>query len=138
VEARAFVVDTNVVVAGLLTRDIHSPTVRLVDGMVAASFPFLLSPALLAEYREVLLRPKIRSRHGLEEKEIDSLLTEIVANAIVRKPDPSPAATEESDDQHLWDLLGTEDGTVLVTGDQQLLDRPVAGASVVSPAGFFT
>ena len=68
--ARVVVVDTNVVVAGLLTGDDSAPTARVLNGMVAASFLFLLSSALLAEYREVLLRPKIQSRHGLSEDEM--------------------------------------------------------------------
>ena len=134
--ARANVVDTNVLVAGLLTRDVASPTARVVDGMVAASFPFLLSTALLSEYREVLLRPRIRTRHGLDAEEIDALLTELVANAIIREPDPSNEKAPSLQDQHLWDLLGTEPGTVLITGDQSLLDSPPRGTSVVSPASF--
>ena len=135
-DARAFVVDTNVVVAGLLTRDPHSPTARVLDGMIEASFPFLISAALLAEYREVLLRPKIGSRHGLDTDEIDSLLTEIVANAIVREPTPSPDEAPTTQDQHLWNLLASEPGTVLITGDQELLNQPPKGTSVISPAGF--
>lgn len=135
-KARAFIVDTNVVVAGLLTRTPSFPTARVLDGMIEASFPFLLSTALLAEYREVLLRPKIRSRHSLDEDDIDSLLTEIVANAIVREPEPSPQKAPSRQDQHLWDLLGMEDGSVLVTGDQRLLKNPPKGASVISPASF--
>ncbi len=133
---RAFIVDTNVVVAGLLTRDVLSPTARVLDGMVDASFPFLVSPALLSEYREVLLRPKIRARHGLDPDEIDSLLTEIVANAIVREPEPSGQKAPSRQDQHLWDLLETERGTVLITGDQRLLATPPEGASVISPSSF--
>jgi len=136
VQARTFVVDTKVVVAGLLTRDALSPTARVLDGMVDASFLFLLSTTLLAEYREVLLRPRIRSRHGLDADEIDSLLTEVVANAIIREPDPSDEEAPSSQDQHLWDLLGTERGTVLITGDQSLLDNPPGGASVISPGRF--
>jgi putative PIN family toxin of toxin-antitoxin system len=104
--------------------------------MVEASFPFLLSTALLAEFREVLLRPKIRSRHGLDANAIDSLLTKITANAIVREPDPSAHKAPTSQDQHLWDLLATEHGTALITGDQDLLTSPPRGASVISPSSF--
>ena len=135
-EARALVVDTNVVVAGLLTGDPDSPTARVLNGMLEAQFAYLVSPALLSEYREVLLRSRIRSRHGLEEGEIDSLLTEIVANAIVRETEPSPEKAPTRQDQHLWDLLATEHGTILITGDQELLRRPPEGASVTSPASF--
>jgi len=136
VEARALVVDTNVVVAGLLTGDPSSPTAEVLTGMIEVSFPYLLSPALLSEYREVLLQPRIRSRHGLTDEEIDSLLTEIVANAIVREPDLSPDQAPASQDQHLWDLLASEHGAVLITGDKELLEQPPEKASVVSPAVF--
>ena len=104
--------------------------------MVDASFPFLVSPALLSEYREVLLRPKIRARQGLDPDEIDSLLTEIVANAIVREPEQAGQKAPSRQDQHLWDLLETERGTVMITGDQRLLETPPEGASVISPSSF--
>ena len=133
---RAYIVDTNVVVAGLLTRDASSPTARVLDGMIEGRFPFLLSTALLAEYHAVLLRPKIRVRHGLDADEVEALLTEITANAIVREPEPAAQVAPSSDDQHLWDLLGTEPGTMLITGDQDLLNSPPRGASVISPSDF--
>ena len=85
------VIDTNIVVAGLLTADAGSPTSRILDGMRQGALPFLLSTALLAEYREVLLRAKIRKAHGLSEREIDLLLTEIATHAIVREPMRRPA-----------------------------------------------
>ena len=44
----AAVIDTNVVVAGLLTENTRSPTARILDGMCKGAFPFLLSTALLA------------------------------------------------------------------------------------------
>lgn len=43
----AAVIDTNVVVAGLLTKDSDSPTEKILDGMLLAAFPFLLSTALI-------------------------------------------------------------------------------------------
>ncbi|MCZ8321797.1 MAG: PIN domain-containing protein, partial [Novosphingobium sp.] len=82
----AFVVDTNVLVAGLLARDAASPVARVLDGMLAAAFPFAMSEALLAEYRAVLARPPIRARHGLDDEGIDLLLTELVRHAIVLEP----------------------------------------------------
>ena len=43
------VVDTNVVVAALLTADAAAPPARILDGMLGGRFLYLLSPALLAE-----------------------------------------------------------------------------------------
>lgn len=133
---RAAVVDTNVLVAGLLTSDASSPTARVLDGMLESRFVYLLSTALVSEYRRVLLRPEMRRRHGLEAREIDALLTEIVANAAVREPDRSASDAPEPGDQHLWDLLFTEAEAVLVTGDGKLIRNPPTGADVLSPAEF--
>ncbi len=134
--SRLFVIDTNVLVAGLLTGDLASPTVSVLDAMLGGSLPYLLSPALLKEYRTVLLRPKLRSAHGLTEAQIDTFLTEIVANAIWREPPPDAVhAPPDPSDIHLWALLASEASSVLVTGDRLLLENPRAGSSVVQPAG---
>jgi hypothetical protein len=42
--------------------------------MLAGRFRFLISVELLADYGEVLLRPKIRGRHRLPKAEGDVLL----------------------------------------------------------------
>jgi len=49
-----FVVDTNVVVAGLLTGTSRSPVALDLDAMLSVALVLLLSPALLDEYRSVL------------------------------------------------------------------------------------
>ena len=128
------VVDTNVVVAGLLTRDLASPVARVLDGMLTGRFSYLLSPALLREYRQVLLRPAIASRHRLTAVEVDAVLTELVANARWREP-ASELQAPDPGDNHLWALLA-ERGVVLVTGDRLLLESPPAPASVLSARSF--
>ena len=86
----AVIVDTNVVVAGLLTRMDASPALaksaRILDGMLAAAFPFVESEALPAEYRTVLVRPGLRKLHGLTVAEVETLLTDIAQHAIVLAP----------------------------------------------------
>ena len=69
--SRLWVVDTNVLVAAVLTAQVDSPTARTLGAMLDGSLMFLLSPALLAEYRAVLLRPRLVQRHGLAEVEVD-------------------------------------------------------------------
>ena len=128
-------IDTNVVVAGILRRDPDSPVCRIVDGMLRSDFPFVLSPDLIDEYRRVLLRPKIRALHKLSEKQVDVLLTEIVANAIVREPPDAPDAPDRSDN-HLWQLLHLQLRVVLITGDRRLIENPPQSAAVLSPRAF--
>jgi hypothetical protein len=69
----------------------------------------LLSTALLAEYREVLMRPRIRKLHGLAERGIDLLLTEMARHAIVREPAPASGASDPKDN-HLWALVEYKSG----------------------------
>ena len=131
----AAVIDTNVVVAGLLTNDADSPTTEILDEMCRGAFPFLLSTSLLSEYREVLLRKKIRSLHGLSEREIDSLLTVLAANAIVREPEHR-AGAPDANDQHVWSMVQSQPGCVLVTGDHALIQLPPRQSPVLSPRQF--
>jgi len=132
---KALVVDTNVLVSGLLTVDPSAPTAWFLDRMLAASLPmpFLLSEDLLDEYLEVLRRPRLRSLHGLSDEEIDTLLEEIVLNGILREPVPSASRAPDSGNQHLFDLLAAQPGAVLVTGDRMLLDHSPLRASILSP-----
>lgn len=129
------VIDTNVVVSGLITNDVAAPTAKILDGMLTGRIAFALSDALLAEYREILIRPKLRARHGLSSAEIDTLLVAVARNAIVLDPQSGPPAPEPGD-QHLWDLLASHADLSLVTGDDLLLRAASAPAPVVSPAQF--
>ena len=103
--------------------------------MLAAAFPFALSEALLAEYRAVLLRPRLKKLHGLSVADIESLLTDLAQHAIVLTPGAAPAAPDPGD-QFLWDLLAAKEALVLVTGDKLLLREPAMRGRVVSPADF--
>ena len=128
-----FVVDTNVVVAGLVTGSGCSPVALVLDAMLSGTLVFLLSSALLDEYRSVLSRPKLVKLHGLTETQIDQLLVELTANAIWREPKSGTPAPDRGDD-HLWALLSAYPGSILVTGDQLLLENPPIRNSVISPA----
>ncbi len=116
---RLFVVDTNVVVAGLLTVDPAAPTARILDAMLSGGLRYLLSEALLAEYRQVLLRPKIAAAHGLAEQEVDEILLRLAANGAVRAP--AEVLGGPRGDQHLFALLESDPGALLVSGDAAVL-----------------
>ena len=121
---RFFIIDTNVVVAGLLTSSQpDSPVARILDSMLGASFSFVLSEALLAEYRAVLVRPHLVKVHGLSADELDTILLELARHAIVLTPAQSDATPKAPGpgDQFLWDLLSSRNDLFLVTGDKLLL-----------------
>lgn len=137
--AELIVVDTNVVVAGLITQDPGSPTVRTLDAMLSGSLMFLMSPELLAEYRGVLLRPRLMNLHGLPEADVDEVLSAITVNALWREPQPNEGGYRAPDegDAHLWALLACEPKAVLVTGDRLLLRKPYPGRVLLQPAEFW-
>ena len=129
---QALIIDTNVVIAGLLSSRKNSPVARILDAMLVGRLLFLLSPSLLAEYRTVLLRPKLTKLHGLDTDEIDELLATLTANAAWREPAVPRMAPDPGDD-HLWALLMSQPRGILVTGDRLLLDKPPEHHRVLSP-----
>ena len=130
-----YIVDTNVVVSGVLGKDLDSPPARIVDAMLDGGFLYSLSPELLHEYADVLRRSRIARLHGWTHEQLDRFLTDLVANSVWREP----AATEpapDSGDNHLWALLGAHRQACLVTGDQLLVSNPRPHSLVVTPRRF--
>ena len=130
------VVDTNVVVSGLISSDKTSPTVFVLDAMIGGNLVYLLSQELLKEYSTVLRRPNLLRLHGLSSEDINRLLTHLVANAMWRESAVRVSQAPDSTDGHLWALLATFRGAVLVTGDQILIREPPSPGSVISPRHF--
>lgn len=129
------VIDTNVIVSGLIGAGGRSPTTVILDAMLSGHFTYLLSLELLAEYREVLLRPAIRRRHGLTDAEVEVVLTELALNGTLHDPAPSVAVLPDAGDRHLWALLETA-AAILVTGDEALRRRAPEPARTLSPRQF--
>ena len=129
---RICVVDTNVVVSGVIGADSGSPPVRILNAMLDGSLVYLMSPELLDEYVKVLGRPALVRVHGLTPDQLGGLLAELVANSVWREPEATAEAPDPGDN-HLWALLAAEPRAELVTGDRLLLSNPPSGVSVVSP-----
>ena len=71
------VIDTNIIVAGLITADEYSPTARILNAMLKGEIFYLMSADLLAEYAEVIRHPSLVHLHRLTDLDINILLTEI-------------------------------------------------------------
>lgn len=130
------IVDTNVVVSGLISTAKDSPTVFVLDAMLGGGLVYLLSQELLNEYSTVLRRANLMRLHGLSNQDIDRLLTHLVANAMWREPAVRGNNAPDSADRHLWALLATFPRAVLITGDQLLLKEPPSPGSAISPRRF--
>ena len=136
--APAAVIDTNVIISGLITADSGSPAAMILDAMLGGRFTYLLSLDLLAEHRTVLLRPSIRQRHGLADGGVETILTELAMNGTVHEPVSSSEELDDAADRHLWALLDDVPAAVLVTGDDMLRRRAPDPARVMTPRQFLT
>lgn len=126
------IVDTNVIVSGLIGADSSRPPAKILDAMLNGRLLYLMSSDMLSEYSSVLRRPPLIRIHGLTDEELDRLLTELVANAMWRESTIEDRAPDRGDD-HLWAMLASYPEALLVTGDRLLIDNPPGYASVISP-----
>lgn len=128
-------VDTNVVVSGLVSRAEGAPPQRILDAMLTAEFGFALSVELLAEYRGVLLRPGIVSLHGLIDAEVDEILQRLALEAVEVAPKPSAVPDGvEAGDEHVARLVLALPAAVLITGDRALAAAMAGSCEVRTPA----
>ena len=126
------VIDTNVIVASLKTRHHDSATVRVMDAVYSGQVTPIVNDEILAEYREVLKRPRLKLDPAKCEYIIALIddLAERVAPASSEMPMP------DEDDRVFFEValagLGVAD-TRLVTGN--IKHYPPINF-VVSPAEF--
>jgi putative PIN family toxin of toxin-antitoxin system len=131
-----WIVDTNVIVAGLITADGDSPPACILDAMLKGELRFILCVELLGEYRSVLPRPRIRTRHGLNAAEIDEILHALATTAIVVDISDRDEVARDPGDNHLWRLLAACPDAGLITGDALLIASPPPGRNIVAPREF--
>lgn len=82
------VLDTNVIVSALITKNENSPVVEILKRAYAGNFKVLVNDAILAEYRGVLERPKF----GLNQKQIEEAVTSL-ANIAIHVDTPASSIT---------------------------------------------
>jgi predicted nucleic acid-binding protein len=72
------VVDTNVLVAGACRHE-SSLAYRVLLGVLEERFPLILTPPIVLEYLDVLARPAVRALTGLNRRQSEALVTDLVA-----------------------------------------------------------
>ena len=125
---RRWVIDTNVVVSGLLNP--HGPSARVLDAVLDGRVKLVFDARILAECRDVLQRPRLK----LAPDKITACLNGLQSQMIVT-PSPLAAAGPDADDIIFVEAaLATSDRTI-VTGN--LADYPpeiLHGVRVLTPA----
>ncbi len=127
------VLDTNVYVAGLLSRDGSPATIlgALADG----AFDAVVCPQLLAELTGVLGRPKIADR--VSPDLADSFMAWLgrVAYLVEDPAEVGPVSPDPGDD-YLIALARSSGASFIVSGDAHLLGLSLRDPAAVSPATF--
>ena len=127
------ILDTNVLVSALITP--HGASARLLVELRAGAFELIVSPMLLAELQEVLLRD--RFRRYVSPAEVDAYVELVRSLAVVHDdPECSEAPlSADPDDDFLVALAREARVAALVSGDGHLLAlRPSVPA--MTPAEF--
>lgn len=126
------VIDTNVIVASLKTRHHDSATVRVMDAVYSGQVTPIVNDEILAEYREVLKRPRLK----LDPAKCEYIIALIDDLAERIAPASSEMPMPDEDDRVFFEValagLGVAD-TRLVTGN--IKHYPPINF-VVSPAEF--
>jgi predicted nucleic acid-binding protein len=128
--SRAVVLDTNVLVSAALKPE--SDLARIVDIVLLRQAPLHVCPAIVAEYREVLNRPKFRPK-GFPPGWFPRFL-----QVAFHEPEPSPWPLPGPDPDDLVFLaLGKAVGASVVTGNLAHFPENIrAGVTVLSPAAY--
>jgi putative PIN family toxin of toxin-antitoxin system len=115
------VLDTNVLVSGLISD--HSPPRQLVDAWLDGRYILVTSLYQVQELNHVLAYPRIASRLGLEEAELDLILAALLSQAeVVTGALQLPGVTRDPKDDPLVACAVEGAADYLVSGDRDLLD----------------
>lgn len=128
--SRALVLETNVLVSAALKPE--SDLARIVEMVLLRQAPLYVCPSIVAEYREVLNRPKFRPK-GLPPAWLPRLLQVAFHEA---EPAPWPLEGPDPEDR-VFLALADAAGAVLVTGNLAHFPEAIrAGVAVYTPKGY--
>ena len=104
------VLDTNVVVSGLLSLD--GPPSDIIDLLLDNRLRLVVNDVILAEYRRVLTRPELK----LDQTKVDALL-EFAARAERVSAEPLPISLPDESDRPFLEVAIAGGVDALVTGN---------------------
>ena len=121
------VIDTNVLVSAIITSNLQSPTLRVMEAMLAKKIIPLYDDEIICEYSEVLHRPKF----GFDDIVINSYLEAILREGISAQRVTSSNFFPDPKDIVFYEVALSKEEAYLVTGNKKHFpNSPI----VVSPA----
>ena len=127
------VIDTNVLIAGLLWR---GPPHALLEQVRAGSLSLVSSPALLAELADVISRAKFDAILTRTSTSRERSLAEVRRLVDVIEPPPLPKRVcRDPDDDQVLALAAAGKVDLIVSGDSDLLSlSSFEGIPIIAPA----
>ena len=123
-----WVLDTNVVVSGLLSAG--GPPGRLVDAALSGVLRLVYDDRIAAEYHEVLARPRL----GIAEAQREAFLAVLALHDLVVAQPWVGARPPDPDDLMFLEVALAAEDRILVTGNARHFPRAVRGSvRVLSP-----
>lgn len=123
------VIDTNVIVAALRTKNHDSPTAKVMRAVFSGEVVPLFNGDILNEYRDVLYRDRLQ----LDKTQCDNVISFIIDKGRNLQAVPSPEEFTDPDDRVFYEVALAEPDSRLVTGN--LKHYPISPI-VVTPAQF--
>jgi len=125
---KCWVIDTNVVVSGLLTP--QGPSARVLDAMLDGQVKLVYDARILAEYRDVLHRPRLKVKPQSVMRFLDSLHSQmLISPTAIRASGPDP------DDMVFIEAAFSVPDRTIVTGNlADFPDEILHGVRVITPA----
>src|ERR1043166_9315018 len=125
---RLWVIDTNVVVSGLLVP--HGPSARVLNAVTDGRIKLVYDSRILAEYRDVLHRPRLK----LAPAKIAAFLDALESQLLVI-PQPVRVAAPDADDLVFVEAaLATADRTIVTGNLAHYPPEILNGVRVITPA----
>ena len=125
------VIDTNVLVSGFLNP--YGPPGSIVGFAAAGDLTLCYDARILAEYREVLLRPKF----DLDARVVDDFLAQVEAEGEPVTAMPLPHRLPDRSDEPFLEVALSVRAECLITGNHAHFPaRLCSGMKVFSPAEF--
>jgi len=125
------VLDTNVLVAGLLTP--FGPCGEIVRMVSSGELTLSLDARILTEYQEVLDRPKFK----FDKDKVAALLDHIEHRGVTVASSPLPQPLPDIDDESFLEVAIAAHSICIVTGNQVHFPTELCqGVMVLSPSDF--
>ena len=123
------VIDTNVLVSALITKNPEAATAKVVKLLLEHGFIPLYDADIITEYEDVLHRSKFPIRSEVA----DALIAYIIENGIEASKVDFEEAMPDEDDRVFYEVSLSQEDSFLVTGN---LKHYPASPRVITPADF--